>query len=680
MKASVRRGSRHTTVAVVAVAVAAACGSEAAPGLLVRRATEPPGEHCALGGTAVLLGPDRDANGVLDDTEVERVEYECAAPTGVLVREDPLAPSLECPAGGVAVHTGIDDNGDGVLADAEIDQTAHVCASLDLWRGDVRAADWSDPVRVAALRGARVVTGSLELGAAPAELPLLARVGGDVTLGAPAAALELPALAEVGGTLAVETDVAPVALPALVRVGGDLDLRTGAGAISFGAMFGPGLTVHGELRVVGDSSRLEAPRLYSIDGALRIAAGAQGVLALPGLYTVGGDLELRGAPALHLDQLSSIGGGVLVDAPSQPLDLALRALRTLGGDLRAVQGALTSIELPQLQTLHGEIALDAQPLTRLALPQVTSIGGDVSVTGAPALASVDLGHLKTAGNIGISGAPALAELALPALTSAGRSGLPGQPAGIRLIGTGITAISWPVLRTVTGDVCLSSNAALGSVQLPQLVAAASLQVDGSPVLATVTAPALVGAAPPDIVIAGPVQMLDLRALVYAGTITLDGVAISDLSGLRALFYAQVLQVRGATRLRDLRGLAALGRLSSVELVLDGALTSLDGMEPVRRIPGALKVQHNPVLTSVAGLRHLVYVEGDVVLGDCPALAALAFPELVSIDGALDITGMSAVTSLSGLGALTAVGGAINIADNSSLPDSEVDAFLARLGH
>ncbi len=104
-----------------------------------------------------------------------------------------------------------------------------------------------------------------------------------------------------------------------------------------------------------------------------------------------------------------------------------------------------------------------------------------------------------------------------------------------------------------------------------------------------------------------------------------------------------------------------------------------GSERVLRLPGHLTLAGNAALTSVAGLRRLVYVGGAVERRGSPALAALALPALGVIDGALDIVGMSAVTSLSGLGTLTAVGGEIRILDNSSLPASEIQAFLARLG-
>lgn len=49
----------------------------ATPKTVVRLLPELRGEHCALDGTAVQSGPDRNGNGVLDDDEVEHIEYAC---------------------------------------------------------------------------------------------------------------------------------------------------------------------------------------------------------------------------------------------------------------------------------------------------------------------------------------------------------------------------------------------------------------------------------------------------------------------------------------------------------------------------------------------------------------------------------------------------------------------------
>lgn len=47
------------------------------PPILVRLVAIPAGVHCAVGGTAVQSGPDRNGNGELEEDEVRRTDYVC---------------------------------------------------------------------------------------------------------------------------------------------------------------------------------------------------------------------------------------------------------------------------------------------------------------------------------------------------------------------------------------------------------------------------------------------------------------------------------------------------------------------------------------------------------------------------------------------------------------------------
>jgi len=692
-------------IGLVGMAAVVGCGTEASePQLLTRHDTEPRGEHCALGGMAIRAGLDRDGNGVLDDAEIDRTDYLCDVSTTVLVRKDPLAPSLECPAGGLAVRTGIDDDVDGVLDDAEIDQTTRVCNSLELWDHDFTAEDWQDPLKVAALQGARVVTGSLAINTTePVVLPLLELVTGSLSTGAPAARLalpalrrvagnlgvataaaapELPLLAQVGGGASVGTGASALDLPALAEVGGDLTLNPGTGAIAFDAA----LQIHGKLLITGDCALIDAPNLGAVDGPLEMYFNARGTLSLPGLGTIGGDFYVRSeVTGLHLDNLTSIGGGIILDTNSsspQSFSLALPSLQTIGGSIQGFLDHLTSIDLPQLTRLGGKLYLDAMPLTRISMPRVTDIGGDIGLYAMPALVTMDLGSLVTAGRIGIHDAPALTTLSLPALVSAAANGLPADlSSGILIFNTGLAAADWPSLKTVVGDIVLNENPALRSVRLPQLTTAAGLTLVDDPLLTTVTAPRLTGTDPVDVGISyAPVDTLDLGALTTARNIQLDTTALADLSGLRALTSAQYLDLHTNPQLRDLRGLAALRQLGTLEITSNNALASLDGLEQVTEIRGLLTIQFNLALTSVAGLRNVTYVRLGLLVEGNPMLATLDFTNLRSINSSLWIQNMTRLASLSGLDALSSVAGGIVIDGNPNLPQAEIQAFLTRLGH
>jgi len=598
-------------ILLVGVASVSGCTSESPdalvePALLTRRDVEPLGKNCLLGGMAIRTGLDRNGDGVLGDDEVDHTEYLCNVPTTVLVRKDPLAPSLECPAGGVAVRTGIDDNGDGVLDDAEIDQTTYLCNSLELWDGDFTERDWNDPLKVAALRGARVVVGSLTIQTiAPAELPLLELVTGDLT-------------------------VSP-----------------GMGAVTLDALLG----VHGRLFVSGDCTLLAAPKLQHVDGPLQTWSDAHGALSLPGLQTIGGDVLLGGAlGGLHLDQLTSIGGGLWFTAPIE-------------------------LVLPSLLTIGGQVESHSKVVTSVSLPRTMEIGGHIWLSGTTALAAVDLGSLGTVGPIFID-APALTTLSLSTLSTVRADTDPDWFSGITIRGTALERIDLPSLSSVAGRIAAGGNL-LRSVRMPLLTTATGLFLDSSTVLDTVVAPKLNRA--DSVYIEAPLQTLDLGALYLTNSLRLDGTLLADLSGLHSLARVGWLSLQRNSQLHDLNDLWALREVSVLEIKTNAALTSLRGLEGVLDID-QLVLYANPALTSIAGLHNVEKVRILLELSSNGALADLALPSLSSIGGNLQIVGMDAVTSLAGLDTLTSVGGEIFFAGNDGLSAAEIQAFLTRLGH
>src|SRR5690349_1739231 len=114
----------------VLVAFLAACSGQDgddAPSLVTTE-TEPAGENCAAGGTAIHTGLDEDGDGTLGDGEVTATEYACNGEgTGDLVEVVDEPPGGHCPVGGVAVLSGDDGDGDGTLGDDEVETTTYVC-------------------------------------------------------------------------------------------------------------------------------------------------------------------------------------------------------------------------------------------------------------------------------------------------------------------------------------------------------------------------------------------------------------------------------------------------------------------------------------------------------------------------------------------------------------------------
>jgi hypothetical protein len=655
---------------VVAVVCIGGCGENdamqqpapAPPMQLTRRDHEPVGAHCERGGTAIHVGLDRDGDGVLEDAEIDLTEYVCDAPapapitvpTTVLVRKDRLAPSPECPTGAIAVQTGIDDDSDGVLEDAEIDLTTRLCNSLELWDGNFTGNDWLDPVKVTALRGARVVMGSLSISVGTdVVLPSLELVTGNLTVSSSKSVL-LPALRQVGGDARIggAAAVAP-SLAALERVGGTL---------SVGGL--------------GARSLIDAPRLREI--ARDFVIGGGGALSMPELATIGGSLALRESIAeLHLDKLSAIGGSI--SAVGTLPSLVLPSLQTIGADVQAFSAnALTTIDFPRLRHLGGHFFVQTLPsLTTISMSSMSEaggagIGGAVTVFNASALRTFDLGRLESiAGGFTLDGAPVLSTFAMRSMRSIGSF---WESLVVR--DTALEVLDFPRLQDV-GDLSIETNPVLREVKLPNLFLANQLAWRHDPMLETITAPSVSN------LLSLALQDTDLRTmdfghLIATDALQIDQAALSDLSGLHALRNVGDLSLKRMDQLHDLAGLSSLRRVSGVEIASNHALASLAGLERVTHVPASLRVADNPALTSMAGLQNVTDLGGTLDLDGNPALTDAGLPGLRIIFGSLRIVGMASLTDLSGLGALTALGGDLTLQDNPGLSDDEIAAFENQL--
>lgn len=160
-------GTKRTTfVAMAAWLLAAGCsgseGTVGAPGeagadglsTLVAASPEAAGENCAEGGQRIAFGRDLDADGELDEDEIEGSTYVCNGTSGedgesgeqgpagedgengqdgatslIATSEEP--PGAFCEFGGLRVDYGVDTSADGVLDPDEITGTDYVCNGSD---------------------------------------------------------------------------------------------------------------------------------------------------------------------------------------------------------------------------------------------------------------------------------------------------------------------------------------------------------------------------------------------------------------------------------------------------------------------------------------------------------------------------------------------------------------------
>lgn len=636
----------------------AGCGTESAAEreVLVRRDPEPAGAHCEHGGTAIHAGTDTDGDGVLDDSEIERSEYVCET-ASTLTRRDPIEPGAECPNGGDAVHVGIDDNGDGILQDSEIDATTYACDPSQVWEGDFGELDWQDQAKVAALRAARVVTGSLTIaGSTGVSLPRLELVGAGLSVYGPLPTLDLPALRQVSGSVEIDVPgIDELALPALERV--------------LGEVFVTGNGVHGV--------SIEAPHLAEIGGRFVLWWGARGEVTMPLLAHIGAGLKIAGRlTGVHLGGLVSITGGLELDDRAL-IDLELPALAQITGDVYAYGARpLANISLPAMTQIGGTLdLLDVSALVSVSIPQLTHIGGDLSIHRAPLLETLALGGLTTVDSrVLISDVPALATVSLGSLASVGSV----ANISIQIARTGLTMLDLPALATATGPIQILSSSALLEVRLPHLTHADALDIYDDLSLHTVRAPLVTQLRSLSSALSPALATVDFAALSIVDTLDLRDAALSSLSGLHALTRARAIYIRHLDHLTSLSGLSALGSLSSLEVVSNAALTSLDGLEGVTRLLGSLRFSTLPALTSVAGLRNLQRIGGDAELSFAPLLAVPALPKLVAVDGAFTLVGLGPVTTLAGFGALQLVGGQL-VLSLPQVPAAEIAAFRQRLG-
>lgn len=94
--------------------------------------TVAPGIECPNGGIQVDSGIDENANGVLDDSEIDTSEIICNGEDGsnglnslIAITDEPAG--TNCEFGGSLIETGIDNNGDSILQDTEVTDAEYIC-------------------------------------------------------------------------------------------------------------------------------------------------------------------------------------------------------------------------------------------------------------------------------------------------------------------------------------------------------------------------------------------------------------------------------------------------------------------------------------------------------------------------------------------------------------------------
>ena len=108
------------------------------------------------------------------------------------------------------------------------------------------------------------------------------------------------------------------------------------------------------------------------------------------------------------------------------------------------------------------------------------------------------------------------------------------------------------------------------------------------------------------------------------------------------------------------------------------LRNLRGLERLEEVEDNFSISHAAELDDLTALRKLSHVRGVLGIRSMKKLSTLNGLSGIEEVGRINILDNDALTSLEGLSSLERVRGDVWIADNPKLPQSQIDAFLARV--
>jgi hypothetical protein len=118
---------------------------------------------------------------------------------------------------------------------------------------------------------------------------------------------------------------------------------------------------------------------------------------------------------------------------------------------------------------------------------------------------------------------------------------------------------------------------------------------------------------------------------------------------------------------------------SLEVADNASLQAIYALPNLHTV-GHLTVSGNPSLTQLRGLYNLTLVEGSLTLFENARLPDLTgLGALAQVDGNFSLVTHANLTRLKGLDSLVRIGQDLRIQDNPSLPLSQIEALLDRLG-
>lgn len=305
-----------------------------------------------------------------------------------------------------------------------------------------------------------------------------------------------------------------------------------------------------------------------------------------------------------------VSGGVSVLPPLPNFDLS--CIHEIGGDLLNLDPRGMP-EFPNLVRIDGDL-IGGPGLDLRSLPALEVVGGSLPVE------SGSVGSLPRLREIGLDlvlSRPTDRLISLPSLQQVGRNlEIFG---GVELGANEV--VEFPALRTVAGEVTLSSALTTRELLLPALERTSALRVADAPAL----------------------EHLRIGAQTEASTVSLESVPLlSDVAGGGAPGVVENLSIR---RAGTLGALPRLGLADADAIVVEHTgLTNLNFLEGLTTAT-SLRIAFNHDLADIEGLSGLESVAGDLRIADNWRRPEAAEPY---VPGALaDLTGLDALTDVGG---------------------------------
>ncbi|WP_408888982.1 hypothetical protein VZQ01_24650 [Myxococcus faecalis] len=573
----------------------------APPQARLRTRGEPAGEHCEHGGLAVETGVDTNANGTLEDDEVDDVDYFCATPLpGVLVhlRREPMGET--CPLGGQVTQAGLDANGDGLLQAGEISREVVGCM---------------EPARVLSRLEALGVGG-----ACGTQSRYAVESGpdhdGDGALDDDEVRAVSQLCASTMNTLSWRHADEPAGMNCVsggvvVAAGNDLDqdgVLQQSEVLDVAYVCHPSATYDGDYVVTTDADVAALQGISRIRGDLVVSSPSLLELALPGLEAVDGSLRIQSNPQLSRVVLTSLrfvredlsfsDHDVLRLVSLGPTNAPVPQPVYVGGSLRVERNLqLPWAGLSSVAPRKGLRVTDNFSLLELGpLPFVDTLSGDVVIERNRLLRKLKLSQLTHVGaNFFLRDNPSLTSLE-------GLDLLRGVGGDFSVMENGLLAdvAALTRLEAVGGAFVLETNANLKHVSLPRLSRVEGLFITQNPALTTL----------------GPLPALRDTGHAFVLVLNDNLDLVTGLEGLRAL--NGTLAIGGNPKLTSLMAFEPLESLTHLQINENHALPSLAGLHNLRTLD-TLSVRENPALTEF-GLQALTQVRGSFVVRDNPQLS------------------------------------------------------------